>query len=173
MNEFFDNLGKAAKDAAKMAMKVSGDAVELTKASLNIKLDESKRDILFKEIGKIVYDLHQKNILAFIAENVGVEENAKAINDLCKCVDEIEQAINEQKTKAASISNKKFCINCGEKVDKTYKFCYSCGAKQPEIVEEECDCCDEETDSCCDESSCDCGCEADEDCCDSSESCDQ
>lgn len=168
VNEFFDNLSKAAKDAAKRAMKVSGDAVELTKASVNIKLDEAKRDNLYKEIGKSVHELHKKNI-----ETV-VGADAAPVVDLCKCIDEIETAINDQKAKTASISNKKFCINCGEKVDKNYIFCYACGAKQPEIIEEEeecCCCCESEnnSDSCCDDSSCDCNdssCGCDDSACD-------
>ena len=187
MNEFFDNLSKAAKDAAKVAMKVSGDAVELTKASLNIRMDEAKRENLYTEIGKIVHELHKKNIVIL------PEECSETVRDLCLCVDEIETAINEQKTKAAGISNKKFCVNCGTKVDKSYIFCYSCGAKQPEIIEEEaeeecCCCCDceGETDSCCadscceDESCCDDVCCEDDSCCedtdcccDSSECCDE
>ena len=161
MNEFFDNLGKVAKDAAKVAMKVSGDAVELTKASVNIKLDEAKRENLYREIGKIIYELYKIDVLVLPGES------ADAVIDLCKCVDELEKAINDQKVKAAGISNKKFCINCGEKVEKAYKFCYLCGAKQPEIVEEcddeECCCCDCEADDNASEDSC---CGDTEDCCD-------
>ena len=56
MNDFLDNLSKAVNETAKKAMKVSGDVVELTKTSLNIKFDEIKRESFFKEIGKIVYN---------------------------------------------------------------------------------------------------------------------
>ena len=43
MNDFLDNLGKVMNETAKKAIKVSGDVVELTKTSLNIKFDEVKR----------------------------------------------------------------------------------------------------------------------------------
>jgi len=192
MNEFFDNLSKAAKDAAKVAMKMSSDAVEFTKASVNIKIDETKRDSLYKEIGKITYGFYKSNnfMKPFIV--MPTTEDNDTLIALCKCIDEIEKAIQEEKAKAANISNKKYCVNCGEKVDKSFNFCYLCGAKQPEIVEEEeCCCCEAdeeeesccccevdesesccEDDSCCEDSSCECNDEETCDCCSTSEECD-
>ena len=152
MSDFLNNLGRAASETAKKAMKASGNVVELTKTSLNIKFDEIKRDSFFREIGKRVYCGYKK-----------CPEGATCdILELCACIDEIEHSIKAQKTKAAHIQNKKFCVDCGIVLAKSVRFCYSCGAKQPEIVEEEdcCDCCcccppeeeDEAEDCCC----CDC-----------------
>jgi len=156
MNDFFDNLGKVANETVKKAIKVSGDVVELTKTSLNIKFDEIKRESFFKEIGKIVYNTYKES-----PESVGDE-----ILDFCKCIDELESAISIQKAKAASIKNKKFCVNCGTILGKTVNYCYSCGAKQPEIIEENedepdiCDCgCGMPVDECDCEDDCGCGCD--------------
>lgn len=160
MNDFWDNLGKAVNEAACKAIKASGDAVELTKASFNIKFDEAKRDNFFKEIGKIVYANYKET-----PESVNA-----GVLDFCKCIDEIEATINEQKVKAARIKNKKFCVDCGIQLEKSVNYCYFCGTKQPIIVEEEEDCgccCGESDEKCCDES------DEKEDCCSSSESADK
>jgi len=149
MNDFFDNFSKVMGKTAKKAIKASGDMVELTKTSLNIKFDEIKRESFFKEIGKIVYNTYK--------DSPGSASDE--ILDFCKCIDELENSINCQKAKAAKIKNKKFCVNCGAALPKAFKFCYSCGAQQPEIVEE-----DEEDDDCCF-----CCCSSDDDCCDDDE----
>ena len=169
MNDFLDNLGKVVNETAKKAIKVSSDAVDITKTSLNIKFDEVKRESFFKEIGKSVYKSYKAS-----PENVSDD-----VLDFCKCIDEIETAINSQKTKVAQMQNKKFCVNCGKSLDKSVNYCYSCGAKQPEIVEEESCCCcggsdnDGSNDS---NEDCGCGCDTDDsDCgcgCDSSDASD-
>ena len=148
MNDFLDNLGKAVNETAKKAMKASGNVVEITKTSLNIKFDEVKRDSFFKEIGKIVYNTYKAD----------PESAVDDILDFCKCIDEIENSIIIQKAKVASIQNKKYCVDCGVILGKSVNYCYSCGAKQPEIIEDE----DEE---CCDDDCCCCGDESDADCC--------
>jgi|GEM_PF-1058230 len=163
MNEFFDNLGKVVNETARKAFKASGDVVELTKTSLNIKFDEVKRESFFKEIGKIIYNNYK----------ISPDSVSEDVLDFCKCVEEIENTINSQKAKAANIKNRKYCVNCGVILAKTVNYCYSCGTKQPEIIEEEpeecCDCCCDDVDDVCECGCCcedaDCDCEADEDCC--------
>jgi len=135
MNDFLDNLGKVVNETAKKAIKASGNVVELTKTSLNIKFDEVKRDSFFKEIGKIVYSTYK----------VSPESAVDEILEFCKCIDEIESSINSQKAKAAGIQNKKYCVDCGVILGKTVNYCYSCGAQQPEIIEED----EPEEESCC------------------------
>ena len=141
MNDFWDVLGKAVNEAANKAIKVSGDAVELTKASLNIKFDEIRREGLFKEIGRIVYTNYKSDPSGICAE----------ITDFCKCIDEIELDIDEQVNKSARIRNKKFCVNCCLQIEKAMQYCYSCGEKQPVIVEEP-----PKSEDCCNPG---CGCE--------------
>jgi len=162
MSDFWDNLGKVLNDAACKAVKASGNAVELTKTSVNIKLDEIKRESYFKEIGKLVYECY-------------IEDPASVCDCVlvyCKCIDEIETAIDENKIKAAELKNKKYCVGCGLLLDRIAAYCYSCGAKQPEIVEEACDCgCGEEAEvpeCCCEDEGC---CPAEDvGCCEESES---
>jgi len=156
MNDFLDSLGKVMNETAKKAIKASGDVVELTKTSLNIKFDEVKRESFFKEIGSIVYDTYKASGLP---EGVLSDE----VLEFCKCIDEIEAAICAQKAKAAEIKKKKFCVNCGQSLYKTFNFCFACGATQPEIPDDEdeeictCGCQDGEPCTCGDD--CDCGSE--------------
>ena len=140
MSEFWDSLSKTMNEMANKAIKFSGDAVELTKASVNIKLDEMKRDGIFKEIGKIVYDNYKLD-----KESLSGMCACEEVIDFCQYIEEIEEDIAEQIVKAAHIKNKKFCVNCGTMLDKCLKYCYECGSKQPEIVVEEENCC-----CCCD-----------------------
>ena len=157
MNDFLDNLGKVVNETAKKAMKASGNVVELTKTSLNIKFDEVKRDSFFKEIGKIIYNTYK----------VSPESAVDEVLEFCKCIEEIEISINAQKAKVAAIQNKKFCVDCGMTLGKSLNYCFSCGAKQPEIIEEDedededCGCC------CCGEDEVEENGEADECCCES------
>ena len=183
MNDFLDNLGKVVNETAKRAIKASGNVVELTKTSLNIKFDEVKRDSFFKEIGKIIYNTYKDS----------PESAVDDILDFCKCIDEIEDSINMQKAKVASIQNKKYCVDCGVILGKSVNYCYSCGAQQPEIIEEiekdeeveeeccedeECCCCSDESEAEPEEAPKDCCCcgdesESDSDCCsDDSGDCD-
>ena len=164
MNDFLDNLSKAVNETAKKAMKASGNVVELTKTSLNIKFDEVKRDSFFKEIGRRIYNTYK----------VSPESAVDEVLEFCKCIEEIEISINSQKAKVAAIQNKKFCVDCGMTLGKSLNYCFSCGAKQPEIIEEDeedccCCCCDETEENCCESESEteDCCCE---DSCDSNDS---
>ena len=145
MNDFLDNLGKVMNETAKKAIKASGDVVELTKTSLNIKFDEIKRESFFKEIGKIIYGNYKTS----------PEGVADEILEFCKCIEEIEDSINSHKIKFANIKNKKFCVKCGATVRKSDFYCYACGERQPEIVEET-------EEGCC----CGCGNNADDENCD-------
>ena len=152
MSDFLDNIGKIAKNTAKTAIKASGDAVELTKTTLNIKFDEVKRESFYKEIGKIIYDRYR--------ENPSMVDGT--LLDFCKCVDELNRSISEQRAKTAEIKNKKFCIACGKKLDMEMLFCPACGNVQPVVSkyewddeDEDCDCCDDDCD-CCDDDDCDC-----------------
>ena len=117
MNEIFDNISKVAKSTAKKAMKVSGDVVELTKTSLNIKVDEIKREGFYKEIGKIIYSGYQ-------SDSSSVDG---AVSEFCKCIDELNRSISEQISKSAGIKNQKFCIGCGNKLNIAMLFCPRCG----------------------------------------------
>ena len=152
MSDFFDNLGKMINETSKQAVKVSGDVFELTKTSVNIKLDEMKKESLFKEIGKLAYAAYKENPEA-------ANEN---IADLCFCIDELESSIAAQKCKTAALKNKKFCVRCGSRLNLEMLFCPYCGQQQPEIASFN-DCC--EAENCdCGIDDCTCGCKDGKEC---------
>ena len=158
MNDFLDNVGKTLNGAARKVAKVSSDAVDLTKTSLDIKLDEIKRDNLFKGIGCAVYGSYKRGVSTAYTDDVMV---------LFKLIEEIESDIGEKKVKAAALKNKKYCVRCGIILDKIARYCHYCGSKQSPLSgapgSEPCGCgC--ETDPCTCESEtnpCACGCETD------------
>jgi len=145
MSDFLDNLGKVLNNAACKAVKASGDAVELTKTSVNIKLDEIKCENYFKEIGRVVYEQYKEMPDSASAEALVY----------CKCIDELEEGICEKRIKAAKLKGKKYCAECEILLDDIASFCYSCGEKQPETVAACCGC-ENEADTCCEDGSCEC-----------------
>lgn len=150
MNDFFENITKTVNKTTKKAMKISGNMIELTKTSLNMKYDEAKKGNFYAEIGRTVYEKYTRNPQTADEEIIG----------FCQCIDEINETINTQKLTLAKIQKQKFCPACGQKLDKSIVFCFACGEKQPEIPPEE-----DETDDCCSDGDCCCGEEnADDDC---------
>ncbi|GHV11867.1 hypothetical protein FACS1894219_03740 [Clostridia bacterium] len=136
MSDFLDNVGKVVNETAKKAIKASGEVVDLTKTSINIKLGEVTRETFFRQIGKIVYTDYKKS-----SESVSVD-----IAEICKEIDIVEAEIKLQKDRAAVIRRKKFCVNCGTQIGKDVNYCYSCGARQSDpdsdidIAEDSCGC---------------------------------
>lgn len=156
MNDFFESITKTVNKTTKKAMKISGNMIELTKSSLNIKFDEAKKENFYKEIGMAVYEKYTKNPQTADEEILG----------FCQCIDEINETINAQKLTLAKIQKQKFCPACGQKLDKSIVFCFTCGEKQPEIPAEE------EEENCCSGNDCCCNEEKPEDNCEcNDESC--
>ena len=125
MSDFLHNLGQAVNETAHKAFQASSEAVELAKLSVNIKLDESKKSNIFKEIGKFIY-----------AEYKSDPESANPdIVEFCKCIDELDAVICDQKVRAAKLRKQKFCPGCGAKLDLNMSFCPGCGIRQPEMTE--------------------------------------
>lgn len=153
MNDFFENITKTVNKTTKKAMKISGNMIELTKTSVNMKFDEAKKENFYKEIGRTVYAKYTQNPQVADEDIIG----------FCQCIDEINNTLNAQKLALAKIQKQKFCPACGQKLDKAIVFCFTCGEKQPEIPPEE-----DETDDCCCNDDCCCGGEeenkADDDC---------
>jgi len=152
-NEFLENITKTVNKTTKKALKASGEIIDLTKAAINIKMEEAKKESFYLEIGRLMFD-------KFKDDSDSVPEE---IVDFCKCIDEIDSNINALKIFTAKIKNQKFCASCNVKLDLNDPFCYKCGEKQPEIVIEEEEDCDCEPECCCDESAeseedCGCGC---------------
>lgn len=124
MQSFLDKVkvvanktGKAAVRAADAAGKKAGEIANATNLNLQIFDLNTECEVLYKEIGKMVYDLHQGN---------------EVTND------EMDQKIDEvdaKKTKIAALreelENMKtviVCADCGKQCAKEDSFCAGCGS---------------------------------------------
>lgn len=108
-NEKFNNLVKQKNELLQ----------ELKDIDLEYRMGKlSDQD--YEEI-KSEYENQAINILQKIETN----GNGKSDKDDL----ELEIEIHKRKQKNESTNSKKFCSNCGKKIDETVKFCSNCGAK--------------------------------------------
>jgi len=108
----------AAGKAAEAAGKKAGEMVESTKLNLQVFDLNTEIEILYKEIGKLVYKTH-------IGDDVDAEEVDKQIS----AIDEKYAKINELRQKLAELKHTMQCPNCGKEVEKNDTYCKSCAYK--------------------------------------------
>jgi len=73
-------------------------------------------DILYKEVGKIIYAAHTNE-----------ETSTEMLDEILLAIDEKKAQIEELRAAAAE-KNEKVCSACGKENDKDSNFCSSCGA---------------------------------------------
>lgn len=133
--EFFEKLGKNATDTFNSAGEKANRFAGKTKLKFKINDNKSKIKDLYQDIGKKVY---QKYVLD---GNLDIkEEIQEELTKIAGLSDEIEIYENQM----LALDDKKQCVNCKNKIEKSVKFCPECGAEQPqepvqeaEIIQEE------------------------------------
>ena len=75
-------------------------------------------EILYKEIGKMVYHVH-----------TGMEEDQDALQAKLLLIDEKLEKIEEIREKLNAAKAKTCCPNCGKECPSGAAFCSSCGAQ--------------------------------------------
>ena len=114
----FDNIREKVGTKARAAAKASGEFIEVSKLNLSVKSHEDKIKEIKKEMGDIVFNMHQEG---------------KAIdNELtvkCDEILEITDKISKLKEEIAEIKNIKTCGKCGTTLKKEVAFCPNCGEK--------------------------------------------
>ena len=105
----------ASKKAAKIGEKTS-DAFNAGK--LNVKLFDlnTDMDVIYKEIGKIIYTSH-----------AGEDTEAEALEAKLSQADEKMAEITEIKEQIAKLSTSKKCPSCGKECEHDAAFCSKCG----------------------------------------------
>ncbi|HOV27151.1 MAG TPA: zinc ribbon domain-containing protein [Pseudobacteroides sp.] len=113
-----NNVGKKITDAGKVAIKASGNMVQITKLNMAIKSEESKIQEYMAEIGNIIFDKYKdgKDI------DPDVKNNCEEIEKCIKTIDEL-------KLKIIDIRDLKKCPGCGNEIDKDDVYCSKCGTK--------------------------------------------
>ncbi len=152
IKEYINKIKAGAVSAGKVAGKTANDVAKQAKLNIKIFDTNTEIDVIYKDIGKLVYDVH-----------LGEEVSNEAIEAMLTSIDSKKELINELKAELAELKNVLVCPVCGKEVAKSCSFCSECGAK---IEKEECKC-EAEADSCCEEEASECCCEekADECCC--------
>ncbi len=115
---FADRTGKAATRAAGAASKTATGVMETTKLNLQIFDLNAEIEVLYKELGRMVYDVHggaQADQEEMKAKLTGIDERLARI-------EEIRAQLNEVKKETV-------CPNCGKECPRDAAFCSSCGAQ--------------------------------------------
>lgn len=113
-----DYTDKAAVQAAGKMSKKSAGAVQAAKLKMRMFDLNTEIEILYKEIGKMVYDVH-----------TGLEGDSEALEAKLSLLDEKLAALNELKEKSHAVKEEVLCPVCGEKCGMQDAFCRKCGAQ--------------------------------------------
>lgn len=113
-----NRTGAVATKAADAAGKTATSVVGSTKLNLQIFDLNTEIEILYKEIGKMVYHVH-----------VGQEEDQETLNAKLILIDEKLEKIEELRARLQETKTTVSCPNCGRECTRDAAFCSSCGAQ--------------------------------------------
>ncbi len=118
VREIAEKTSEAASLAADVAgKKVSGFA-SATKANLKIFDLNAECEVLFKDIGRMVYDIHQ-----------GVEVMNEAMEAKIAEIDQKQEQISELRRELDKNKPILVCPGCGKVCSQEDSFCSGCGAR--------------------------------------------
>ncbi len=115
---FADKTGKAAVRVADSAGKKATEMAHATKLNLQIFDLNTECEVLYKEIGKLVYGIH-----------CGEELSEDAMDEKIAQIDENRAQVAELKARLDEGKAVADCPNCGKTCAKDAVFCPSCGAQ--------------------------------------------
>lgn len=105
--------GQAAESAGRKATELA----QSTRLNLQIFDLNTECEVLYKEIGKLVYDVHQ-----------GIEEDGEAMQDRLAKLDGLHTRIAELREQIGMLKSSVRCPNCGKLCSRTDVFCPGCGS---------------------------------------------
>ncbi len=118
IKEIAGKTSEAASLAADAAGKKASGFVNATKANLKIFDLNAECEVLFKEIGRMVYDIHQ-----------GVEVMNEAMEAKIAELDQKQKQILELRREAEGKKFTIICPGCGKACSPEDSFCSGCGVK--------------------------------------------
>lgn len=118
MTTFEDTICKA-KEIIDMAGKKTGEIVNVQKLKVNIATVNSQISKDYEAIGRLCYE-----------QLSGEIDNADAIAEIAKGIDEKYEQIEELRMQIAELRNERICTGCNNPVDNDAEFCPKCGKKQ-------------------------------------------
>lgn len=111
-----DKTSKAAGRAADVAGKKATELASATRLNLQIFDLNTECEVLFKEIGKMVYDLHR-----------GIEVSSDVMDQKIALVDEKQDRITALREELAGMKSVITCPHCGRQCSQEDAYCAGCG----------------------------------------------
>lgn len=108
---------KAASRAVESAGKAAGDMAQATKLNLQIFDLNTECEVLYKEIGKLVYQIHQ-----------GAEVAPDAMDGYLEQLDDVRARVEELRAQLADMKQTVVCPSCGKQCSREDAYCAGCGA---------------------------------------------
>ncbi len=115
---FADKTGRAAVRVADTAGKKAAEVAQATRVNLQIFDLNTENEVLYKEIGKLIYDVH-----------CGGETQENDMEEKLTQLDENMEQISVLRKKLAETKATHNCPNCSKACAKDCSFCPHCGAQ--------------------------------------------
>lgn len=128
--DFFDKIGKKATETYKYTQEKTSKFAKEAKLKMTMNENKSKIEELYEEIGKKVY-MHHVN-----SDNVDIDLEA-ILEEYCIQIDEVCDAIEDERMELLSLKDKKQCPNCFDEIEIGCNYCPNCGYEQEHIDEVE------------------------------------
>lgn len=123
--DFLGNVKKIVTDTAQSAVKKSGEILGTTKIKYSIFDLNNDIDIIYKEIGELIYTKFETDTDVF-----------DDVNSKCELIKEKKEKIMQLQKEADEMKNSVSCDKCGNICSKDMTFCPSCGEKLEEDTED-------------------------------------
>ena len=111
-----EKTGKAAGRAADVAGKEANELASATRLNLQIFDLNTECEVLYKEIGRMVYDLHR-----------GVEVSNDEMDEKIAAVDAKQEKITALREELAGMKTIVVCPHCGKTCSREDAYCSGCG----------------------------------------------
>ena len=111
-----DKTGAAAVRAADAAGKKATELASATRINLQIFDLNTECEVLYKEIGKLVYDLHR-----------GMEVSSEEMDEKIAAVDAKQERVAALREELSGMRAVVVCPHCGKPCSREDAFCSSCG----------------------------------------------
>ena len=118
--------GEFAAKTAESAGKKANEIYSASKINLRIFDINTDIDVLYKDIGRIIYASHRNQ-----------ETSTDELEAKLAALDEKTEKLEQLKAELIALKNIKVCHNCGEVFDKSGSFCPGCGARYQEEQEQQ------------------------------------
>lgn len=102
--------------AVDQAGRKANEMAQATRLNLQVFDRNTECEVLYKEIGKVIYDIHQ-----------GAETQEDIIEDKLLALDALHAELDALRTELASLKTVCTCPNCGRQCSREDAYCAGCG----------------------------------------------